>query len=94
MSGFQVRHSEYGLFQGICMGLAFWHPMSDMPEQGICRIETQENAQGLIEEFEKRSPHPEHYIGKLTIEPHDAELDAKLQAEGKAKIAEYERTHP
>lgn len=46
---FQVRHKEFGLFQGEFLGMCFWWPMSDMPEQGICEFETSEQAQDFID---------------------------------------------
>lgn len=41
---FQVRHKEWGVFQGQFLGLDFWHPMSDQPEQGYCEFPTEDEA--------------------------------------------------
>ncbi|MDH4083214.1 MAG: hypothetical protein OEV99_06235 [Nitrospira sp.] len=48
-SGFQVRHRTLGVYQGSAIDLAFWHPSSGMPEHGLCRFATRENAQSLID---------------------------------------------
>jgi hypothetical protein len=46
--GFQVRHRSLGLYQGSTIELAFWHPSSGMPEYGLYRFSTEEEAQSLI----------------------------------------------
>lgn len=43
--GFMLKHKEYGIYQGSCMGMGFWHPMSNMPEQGLCDFPTTEDAE-------------------------------------------------
>jgi hypothetical protein len=47
--GFQVRHHTLGIYQGSAIDLAFWHPLSNMPEYGLCRFSTEEKAQALID---------------------------------------------
>lgn len=37
---YQIRHKEFGVYQGSCIGFGFWHPMSNMPEQGFCEFPT------------------------------------------------------
>lgn len=41
---FQLRHKDYGIYQGSFLGLGFWHPMSEMPEQGLCMFKTYDDA--------------------------------------------------
>lgn len=68
---FQVRHSEHGLFQGTFLGLGFWHPTSEQPEQGIYPFESYQEAQEFI------NLHPEEE-NKYTIESYDHALNTKL----------------
>ena len=35
-----LKHKEFGIYQGSCMGMGFWHPMSGMPEQGLYEFPT------------------------------------------------------
>lgn len=72
---FQVRHLEFGVFQGQCMGLGFWYPESDMPEQGFYEFPSEVEAEQFIYFM-----HTEAYEtlpeGSLSIEPFDkAESD-------------------
>ena len=82
MVSFQIRHKEFGVFQGECMGMGFWHPMSDMPEQGFCEISTEAQAQEYINNV--------LCVGEsalqrddLTIEPYDRFLSESLRASAK-----------
>jgi hypothetical protein len=78
---FQIRHSEFGVFQGEFLGMGFWHPSSDMPEVGLARYETKEDAQREIDFMcSDRCASPEAYRGKLAIEPFDEELNAICEA--------------
>lgn len=47
--GYQVHHKEYGIFQGMFMGLGFWHLLSDMPEQGFLEFPSLEIAQEFVD---------------------------------------------
>ncbi len=47
--GFQVRHRALGIYQGSAIDLAFWHPSSNMPEHGLCRFSTRDNAQTFVD---------------------------------------------
>lgn len=72
----QVRHPEYGIFQGECMGLGFWHPMSEMPEQGICEFASAEDARLYVERhcaYTGESP------AAFVIEPYDKALCLALR---------------
>jgi len=42
---FQLRHTEFGIYQGSCIGLGFWYPMSDLPELGLCKFPSIEEAE-------------------------------------------------
>jgi hypothetical protein len=69
--GFQVRHRTLGVYQGSAIDLAFWHPSSGMPEHGLCRFATRENAHALIDvlcSLECMEPMERQ---DLTIEPFD-----------------------
>jgi hypothetical protein len=69
---FQIRHSEFGVFQGQCMGMGFWLPISEMPEQGLARYLTREDAQKDIDFMcSDACSDPESYRGKLSIESFD-----------------------
>lgn len=46
---YQVRHKEFGIFQGEFLGMGFWYPMSDQPEQGFCEFDNIEDAQEYID---------------------------------------------
>lgn len=70
---YQVRHREWGLFQGQFLGLGFWHPKSDQPEQGIFKFKTIEGAEFAIAEFSRNSNFLDY-----SIEEFDEELDNNL----------------
>jgi hypothetical protein len=75
---FQIRHTEFGVFQGQCMGMGFWYPMSDMPEQGLARYETEADAQMDIDFMcSDACSEPDAYRGKMSIEPFDEKTNAK-----------------
>lgn len=88
---FQIRHKEFGVYQGSFLGLGFWHPMSDVPEQGYCAFE-EKDAQDYVKwlcSLECADPlNPDD----LSIEPFNkAESDA-LMAEGQKRFeVEYGR---
>lgn len=45
----QIRHREHGIYQGNFIGLGFWHPMSDMPEQGFCAFPSYAEALAYVQ---------------------------------------------
>ncbi len=98
---FQIRHSELGIFQGQCMGMGFWHPTSDMPEQGLARYLTIEDAQRDIDFMcSDACSDPDTYRGKLSIEPYDeclndlcAEHMKKLKEAGLTECEVINETH-
>lgn len=86
--GFQIRHKEFGLYQGSCMRMGFWYPMSEMPEQGICRFPAYEDAEEYITFLCLDADcHLRH--GDLIIEPFDAELNIRLMKVGRLKNTDY-----
>ncbi len=68
---FQVRHREMGVFQGECMGMGFWHPLSDMPEQGYCEFPSREAAEAYIEFLCSDRCSDPLSRADLSIEPYD-----------------------
>ena len=75
---YQVRHKDMGIFQGEFLGFGFWHPMSDVPEQGLCEFPTEVMACAFIA----------YYVGDeacafqaedFSIEPFDSKLDFEMQ---------------
>lgn len=76
--GFQLRHRTLGIFQGTALEVAFWHPSSRMPEYGLCRFQTQADAQRYID-FLSSSDCPEPLAAAdLAIEPFDHTLHDTL----------------
>lgn len=49
--GFQIRHKEDGVYQGEFLGMAFFHPMSEQPEQGYCELPSEEICKEIIEQL-------------------------------------------
>ena len=70
---YQIRHKEWGLFQGQFLGLGFWHPMSNQPEQGIFEFKTIQAAEFAIAEFSRNSNFLDY-----SIEHFDKTLDDNL----------------
>jgi hypothetical protein len=77
--GYQIRHREWGVFQGEFLGLGFWRPMSDEPEQGFCRFETLEQAQSYIDFLCSDRCAAPRQKSEFTIETFDAELSRQLE---------------
>ena len=69
--GFQIRHRTLGIYQGSAIELAFWHPSSGMPEYGLGRFATSENAQALIDFLCSSDCAEPMDRADLTIEPYD-----------------------
>lgn len=65
------------------MGMCFWHPMSEMPEQGYCRL-TKDNAQVLIGILCAGELTYLLDRNDLSIEPYDKENSERMIAEGVA----------
>jgi hypothetical protein len=47
--GYQIRHKEYGIFQGMFLGLGFWHLLSNMPEQGYLEFPSFNDAKEFVD---------------------------------------------
>jgi hypothetical protein len=76
-NGYQIRHKEWGIFQGEFLGLGFWYPTSEQPEQGFCRFSTREEAESYIGFMCKSGKYAKD---DFSIEPFDAELSAQMQS--------------
>lgn len=82
MSGdtsYQVRHKEWGVFQGEMLGMGFWTAISDMPEQGLCEFPSFEAAVAYVQRLadcESAVPPAD-----LTIEPFDRAGSSRMIAE-------------
>lgn len=72
---YQVRHFEWGLFQGEFLGLSFWHPYSNEPEQGIYEFNNAKDAEDYVRKYIEKYPHRE---GEFRIEEFDEELNKSL----------------
>ena len=83
---FQLRHKEWGVYQGSFLGLGFWHPWSDQPEQGFCEFPTQKEA----DDYKAFLCSPECEMplnaDDLTVEPFDKAESDRLVAEGTEKM--------
>ena len=76
--GFQVKHRALGIYQGSAIELAFWYPSSGMPEYGLCRFATKENAESY-RTYLCSPACPEPLDEKdLTIEPYDLAAHEEL----------------
>lgn len=80
--GFQLRHKEFGVYQGSCMGMGFWHPMSNMPEQGYCEFPTEEDIKTYIDFLCSEECSEPLKKEDLSIEPFDKTTSDKLVEEG------------
>lgn len=76
--GFQLRHRTLGVFQGTALEMAFWHPSSQMPEYGLCRFSTTEEAHRYLTYL--TSPHCADPMapGDLSVEAFDHALHESL----------------
>jgi hypothetical protein len=84
--GWQLRHKEFGVYQGNCLGLGFWHPMSGMPEQGYCEFEDEESINEYID-FLCSDKCTEPLIrSDLSIEPFNKEESDKIMAEARLDL--------
>lgn len=66
---YQVKHKEWGIFQGDFLGLGFWHPLSNQPEQGFYEFPTKEAADKFC---------ADSHDGTLSVEPFDKEESDRL----------------
>jgi hypothetical protein len=77
--GYQLRHKEWGVFQGEFLGLGFWHPMSNEPEQGFYRFETEGQAIVYRDFLCSEKCRTKHTPDEFTIESFDGETSQRLQ---------------
>jgi len=76
--GFQLRHKEFGVFQGSCLGMGFWHPLSEMPEQSICRFPQYIDAWKYLNFLCSGRCAAPLQLSDLTIEVYDFSLEHAL----------------
>lgn len=85
-SGFQIRHKEMGVFQGEFLGMAFWHPMSEIPEQGFLCFKSKDIAEQYVRFLAGKEPHygtsefttQPLNVEDLTVEPFDYDESDRL----------------
>jgi len=69
------------LYQGSAIELAFWHPSSGMPEYGLYRFSTEDEAQSLIDFLVSPACAEALVREDLQIEPFDLTEHERLIAE-------------
>ena len=74
----KYKNEGMGIFQGDFLGMGFWHPMSEQPEQGLCKFPTQEEAEKFITYFCKEAK-GDFCEEEFVIEPFDESLDFEMQ---------------
>lgn len=89
---FQIRHREFGVYQGSCMGLGFWSDLSEMPEQGYCEFPSESEAKRHVE-FLCTEADGTLRRNDLTIEPYDRETSERMRREGERAYAIREFQH-
>lgn len=70
---FQIRHKEWGIFQGDFLGLGCWYPLTSANYLGLLEFETIEKAEFALSIVCSR-----YDRNDFTIEPFDHELDKRL----------------
>lgn len=84
--GWQIRHRVFGVYQGQCMGLGFWHPMSEMPEQGFCNFPTRKDADEHVAFLCSPACDDPLRAEDLSVEPYDGDQSERLQLLGMAEL--------
>lgn len=75
---YQVRHKDMGIFQGELLGMGFWHPMSEQPEQGLCEFPTEVIACVFIAHYVQEGV-GDFKFDDFVIEPFDEKLNFEMQ---------------
>lgn len=75
---YQVRHKKFGIFQGELLGIGFWHPMTEQPEQGLYEFPTKVEACAFIG-YCITEGMGDFRVEDFTIEPFDTKLDFEMQ---------------
>ena len=78
MGGYQIHHKELGIFQGLFMGVGFWHPTSQMPEQGFLEFCSFEDAEQFVKFICSKNCIERLDIEDITIEDFDIKESQKL----------------
>jgi len=84
--GYMVRHKEFGIFQGDCLGMGFWYPMSEMPEQGLAHFFTRTDANEFVRScVEMHNKLTEHMMDVIDFEvtAFDHSLEVEVYNEGR-----------
>jgi len=79
--GFQLRHRTLGVYQGTAIDLAFWQPSSGMPEYGLCRFSSREQAERMVAFLSSPACTELLMRGDFTIEPYDLIEHERLTTE-------------
>ncbi|HEY5626397.1 MAG TPA: hypothetical protein VIR79_00485 [Nitrospira sp.] len=79
--GFQLRHRTLGVYQGSAIDLAFWQPSSAMPEYGLCRFSSREQAERMAAFLSSSACAEPLKRDDLTIEPYDLAEHERLTTE-------------
>jgi len=74
----KCRNEGMGIFQGQMWGMGFWHPISKMPKQGLCKFPTEKDANKFITVFCKESL-GDFKEEEFVVEPFDEKLDFEMQ---------------
>src|SRR5512139_1321884 len=72
----QIRHVDFGIFQGCIDGETFWYPYTNTPNLGICPT-TKERAYEFINDLCEINP--ELSLDQFIIEPLDKKLFSSMQ---------------
>jgi hypothetical protein len=78
---YQVRHKELGVYQGSFMGMGFWHPTSDMPEQGYGEFPTYKQAKEYIDFLCSNGCSVPLKAEDLNIEPYDKDKSEAMESQ-------------
>lgn len=74
-SEYQIKHKEFGIFQGVVENILLWYPVSVFPEIGIFRFEQREIAEKFISDYCKAMSCDKNVF---EIEDYDYELNLCL----------------
>lgn len=83
---YQLRHRQFGVFQGECMGMGFWYddanPTAEMmPEQGYYEFSDHESVVAFRAFLTSSGCEAPLKFSDLTIEPYDRVESERLQRE-------------
>lgn len=76
---FQIRHREWGVYQGEFLGMCFWHPMSNEPSLGFSFFDNPEEAGRFINIY---CSYTGHDPGEFAIEKFNEQESDRLILSG------------